>query len=824
MDDIKYEFPENQESLGILGYLIIINKQIHNYQLYVLDDYFTKCNVNIEDTCLNGILDAHDDVVSYQQSLLAYFNESITVQEFLLYVLVVLSNIDEYIDNGEKRLIEEVVSKSKFNKERAEEIIIKAKEQALQLRKNNNILFIKPYSEKITLFRRIIDYFASVFNIKKLNTDNMIKINGKYKSVIETCAEIAKEDFSIIKPSYVNLIEKGNEAVRNLKQITNSVDTSSKDFDDALNAIKLFSDNLSEKVLKQSKETYNLLNSKERTLQDFTITLVGRTKAGKSTLHSIFTGEGNEKIGRGMQRTTRYNRVYQWNLLRIIDTPGIGSAEEDGRIDEEIAYSVIEESDIVCFVIVDDSILDDIFEFIQKIAQKNKPVIILLNHKENINHPVKFKRYIGNNKAWLTDKGENNLQGHINRIFDYAKKNGFDSMLSVYPVFLLPALMIQDPKYANYSKILWDGSNLDVFIEELKKWINILGPIKRSQTIIDGTIQNFGKAKKIIAAEEQFLYLKTEELKEKLPRIKKVIEREKEQLKKNLKTELRNHFIELATKKARYFAEKNYDYDGDLSQKWNDYLKKIKFEENIKTEIESQIKDFLLKLDDIVREVFDDFYFSLQMDMKVGRGIAPSFDANLFTKILSSTLGLVAGIIAFFSLNNPIGWIFVIGSIIVGLSSNLFKSKEEKRRDAIKKIYNNLNSSINNNSEKQINLIIEKVDASIKNIISKIENLFDNMIKVMEQTSKIGNDLINEYKAEIAFLNTVYAWRILCFLEDDIQSYDIHKINELITKVERSDEFIKIFTNKNFNVDTDILKNIIVEKILIERDVNYGKK
>ena len=99
-------------------------------------------------------------------------------------------------------------------------------------------------------------------------------------------------------------------------------------------------------------------------------------------------------IGAGMQRTTRYNRVYQWNLLRLIDTPGIGSAEAEGRKDEEIAASILEESDIICFVAIDDSILKDILEFIKKIADLNKPIIILLNHKENIEPAVKFKHFI----------------------------------------------------------------------------------------------------------------------------------------------------------------------------------------------------------------------------------------------------------------------------------------------------------------------------------------------------------------------------------------------------------------------------------------------
>ena len=44
--------------------------------------------------------------------------------------------------------------------------------------------------------------------------------------------------------------------------------------------------------------------------------------------------------------------------MRLIDTPGIGSAEADGRTDDQIAESVLGESDIICCVIVDDSIVN----------------------------------------------------------------------------------------------------------------------------------------------------------------------------------------------------------------------------------------------------------------------------------------------------------------------------------------------------------------------------------------------------------------------------------------------------------------------------------
>ena len=97
-----------------------------------------------------------------------------------------------------------------------------------------------------------------------------------------------------------------------------------------------------------------VLDKKRRNIRYFTIAFMGRTKAGKSTLHKVITQQENDDIGVGKLRTTRYNRSWYWNKLRIVDTPGIGAP--GGEADTEIAKSIIDEADVVCYVVTSDSI------------------------------------------------------------------------------------------------------------------------------------------------------------------------------------------------------------------------------------------------------------------------------------------------------------------------------------------------------------------------------------------------------------------------------------------------------------------------------------
>ena len=230
-----------------------------------------------------------------------------------------------------------------------------------------------------------------------------------------------------------------------IKNINTGIDKNTYDevveiVEGLLNTIKM---DVSNKILNYNEELYK----KQNAINNYTISLIGRTKAGKSTLHTVLTGEGKECIGVGMQRTTKFNRVYQWKSIRIIDTPGIGGAEENGRIDEEIANSVVGESDLICFITSDDTIHQDTLEMIEKLLARNKPIIILLNHKENIRN-ARFDEFIKKPNRW---KEGDKIEGYINRINQYLDKKGYKDEVEIYSVFLLAALMSKEDNYSQYS-------------------------------------------------------------------------------------------------------------------------------------------------------------------------------------------------------------------------------------------------------------------------------------------------------------------------------------------------------------------------------------
>ena len=123
----------------------------------------------------------------------------------------------------------------------------------------------------------------------------------------------------------------------------------------------------------------------------FSITLFGRTMAGKSTLMEILTHGKGESIGKGAQRTTRDVRTYSYRNLLITDVPGIAAFE--GADDENIAFYAAKKSDLILFLITDDAPQACEAECLNRILKLGKPVICLVNIKADITLTTNIKMF-----------------------------------------------------------------------------------------------------------------------------------------------------------------------------------------------------------------------------------------------------------------------------------------------------------------------------------------------------------------------------------------------------------------------------------------------
>ena len=819
---ISNERPQDNRTLALLAYLIVSNNQIYNYQLYIVYDYFKTIGQDKADSFLDEILDDKECQVTYESSLSAFHSEKEEIRKTMYYLLVVISSIDNTIDKNEEKVINDVESTADLDILDLKSIKNAAIEDAKLFRANYNTIIDYNYNKsEENWIQKIVRWFTKLFR----KEDPAYKIYGfnpddtDYKVAIEQCSVEAEEDFIYLTPIYENIIDSCNRILDEIKLYKNSFSLDTDYSAEMVNMISVFVDMLDEKVLKQCEEAQKSLEQKRRSVPDFTISILGRTKAGKSTLFTVLTNQDKEKIGKGNQRTTRYNRVYQWNLIRLIDTPGIGAAEAAGRSDEMIAESVLGETDIVCVVVADDTIQKDILDLLEKIADLNKPIIILLNHKENLEVDVKYQEFLKHPREWLTTKGETSLDGHINRIKRYADSNGFGHLLKIYPVFLLPAFMSLKDKYKDNKKLLWDSSNVDNFVFQLKKWIIDFGTIKKNQTILDEAIQLFDRSLgKITEAEEVLICQRNKNTEQKENRISQLNEMENE-ICYNVNLLLTERFDDLAKHDALIFAEEEVNRRSKKPEKeWSGYVKRINFEDDIKQIINKEVQLYADKVNDIIISFFDDFHFTMESIITTEIDMPVLFNFKFVTKFLGSvTSAIGAAILFFLESTNPAGWILAITGTALGLGSNLFDSKDQNKQKAINKIYETIKDNVLENTPEIVEKILEELRSNLKSNTQKILSLLQEFENGIDKELYLSYKLKNEYVSQIGKLNKMYAFKILKFLNSKANS-PVSILPQDILSVDRTkSNSITIKINKDININQSDLDGIIAENITIER-------
>lgn len=173
-------------------------------------------------------------------------------------------------------------------------------------------------------------------------------------------------------------------------------------------------------------------------------------------------------------------------IIRIIDTPGIGAP--DGKTDEEIAESVVPESDVICYVVTNDSIQETEFGFLRVLKEKAKPLIVLLNVKNNLSDSRRLEHFLKDPNKLFAMEGKSGLGGHIERIRRYAKQHYANDYFDIVPVMLLAAQLSCKPEHKQRKDKLFKASRIQNFLDSIRESLVKHGAIRRSQTLLGSTV------------------------------------------------------------------------------------------------------------------------------------------------------------------------------------------------------------------------------------------------------------------------------------------------------------------------------------------------
>lgn len=749
MDKIDYK-----KIAYLLGcYMVIVDKEINQMEVDVLDNYLPlskddelyhqRMQIFSDDeerTKLKDILDK-----------LVMANYSVAQKTEIATLLARIAYGDDYMATSELELLNKV---GKLLKLDIDQIIEETQAESNKRIGSSQLSSLKRFVGKME--NTIYQSFAN--SDKKSVVDMMLGGFG-YSASIAQITEDAEKDLARVTRIIDDLNSMLNEEYNHLASIKPSSKKVSKEvlkIEEIIQGIRGSFNEIIDNSLTSNRE---VLDKKRRNIRYFTIAFMGRTKAGKSTLHKVITQQENDDIGVGKLRTTRYNRSWYWNKLRIVDTPGIGAP--GGEADTEIAKSIIDEADVVCYVVTSDSIQETEFDFFSTIKERNKPLYIILNVKSNLNQAIRLKRFIANPDDWRLGDGPQSIKGHIERIHD--KLDGKYNMdaVRIIPIHLLAAqIALSGEQDSKTSKILFEASNISEFTNSVKKEVQLSGSLKKSLSVIDGTSYQINTIWHKIYTDLKSLKEGNEVLKKKQAKNHMFFKKELAQVEQYLMDIFKNTKKEFQNR-ASTFASEHYD-DEEAGKAWSNDAVVKSINKRLEQQIQERYNDLNEKIKSELEEMIMDMRISLATN-NIGSNVSGEsvtntrLAANVFVSVISATLFVW----------NPLGWsvaVLAVVGIIGSFLSSLFTSKSEKIRKATDKLRKQLYDSIDSGIDKNLKQVLENTRKSINDTYKSIDSVMKAYTKNADDIITDMDRLVKQVQEKENAINSLVSLRILDFV------------------------------------------------------------
>lgn len=749
MDKIDYK-----KIAYLLGcYMVIVDKEINQMEVDVLDNYLP---LSKEDELYHQRMQIFSDDEERMKlkdilDKLVMANYSVAQKTEIVTLLARIAYGDDYMASSELELLIKV---GKLLKLDIGQIIEETQSESNKRIDSSQLSSLKRFVGKME--NTIYQSFAN--SDKKSVVDMMLGGLG-YSASIAQITEDAEKDLARVTRIIDDLNSMLNEEYNHLASIKPSSKKVSKEVLKIEQIIQGIRGSFNEIIDNSLTSNRDVLDKKRRNIRYFTIAFMGRTKAGKSTLHKVITQQENDDIGVGKLRTTRYNRSWYWNKLRIVDTPGIGAP--GGEADTEIAKSIIDEADVVCYVVTSDSIQETEFDFFSTIKERNKPLYIILNVKSNLNQAIRLKRFIANPDDWRLGDGPQSIKGHIERIHD--KLDGKYNMdaVRIIPIHLLAAqIALSGEQDSKTSKILFEASNISEFTNSVKKEVQLSGSLKKSLSVIDGTSYQINTIWHKIYTDLKSLKEGNEVLKKKQAKNHMFFKKELAQVEQYLMDIFKNTKKEFKNR-ASTFASEHYD-DEEAGKAWSNDAVVKSINKRLEQQIQERFNDLNEKIKSELEEMIMDMRISLATN-NIGSNVSGEsvtntrLAANVFVSVISATLFVW----------NPLGWsvaVLAVVGIIGSFLSSLFTSKSEKIRKATDKLRKQLYDSIDSGIDKNLKQDLENTRKSINDTYKSIDSVLKAYTKNADDIITDMDRLVKQVQEKENAINSLVSLRILDFV------------------------------------------------------------
>jgi len=510
------------------------------------------------------------------------------------------------------------------------------------------------------------------------------------ESALQQCQASARRGYQIASDNI-------KETARAIKKVSTSLSQCLESHNEGTVRTPEIVEQLKRQFVSVVNELEQLQSTTEKDLQDrkvrldrFSITLFGRTMAGKSTLMEILTHGEGKSIGTGAQRTTRDVRSYTWKGLEVTDVPGIAAFE--GEKDEELAFYAAAQADLVLFLITDDAPQPVEAECLAQVRRLGKPILGICNVKIAVDEPDDLLLFLRSpNRPF----DQNRLSKLIEQFHEFADRLIPGKHNRFIATHLRSRFLAGQHQFHKYESKLLEVSRFNLVEQRIINEVIGRGSFLRIKSFIDGAVAPMMELTNILldfsaqnSAAGRILVEKRRQLND---------------WAQDFKTDGLNRIDILVSKlmdglreDVSDFAEEHYE-DGQAGKKWDKHVKSAGIQHKSEKLISRLSEDCKKALQEIARELKSELAFVA--DFSADRSIKMDgiFDSKRWWNW--GTIGLSSGLtIAALFAGGPIGWALGIGAAVVGIGgwllSFIFDDREKKARQARNKLSKKLADNI----------------------------------------------------------------------------------------------------------------------------------
>lgn len=596
------------------------------------------------------------------------------------------------------------------------------------------------------------------------------------KSVLEQCKKSALNGYQIASKHERQLNKTLENAKTHIQETIDDFNNSPCYISNATNSLETQLIDVQKSFDKLSIELDNDLKKNKKNLSKFSITLFGRTMAGKSTLMEILTNGDGKSIGLGSQRTTKDVRKYEWNNLEITDVPGIGAFE--GQEDEQLAFEAAKSADLILFLITDDAPQPIEAECFGQIVNLGKPIVCIVNVKASVSEDKSIKLMLRDiNKRFDRER----LDTIKNQFLSYSTQLGQEwGYIPFVYVHLKSAFLSQHINDVEKVNKLYEVSRIALLKKKIVDQVKNKGKFYRIKTFIDlvsnpmiNSIETLLNQSLINSTQGRTVLSKKRNLDGWKDKFYRDCKQEVESLIINISSQLNS---EIAA-----FAEEHFS-DERADKSWKKILKAKKIEtqcQELLNKFENQCND---KIKEITREITNELKFSSYIASDNILNMHKIIDGkkvwNWTTTILGGGLTIGAGIawIAGATLAGPLGWAAIAVTAVGILGSFFFESREKKENEARRKLESNLRKNVTNMCGTLKKQMMKNLDTLVNRRIVLLTKELDRMNAVIFRLADTQKELAWNLNYNLIQLNKQIVTEAIHLIDAEGLEYHINSV------------------------------------------------